>query len=145
MLSMSDNELPEFETGAAFNSGIAYLFELTMIRRKLHETRVEENYHSYFLLCEAYFIALSSEMKIEEDPTKQKSSMMGQQKLMYKKARENDEMLMLMIQQKKKTVPANLINDTKEWELELRQCEKKLGLLMPDKSDPGTALMGGHY
>jgi len=77
MLSMGDNELPEFETGAAFNSGIAYLFELTMIRRKLHETRVEENYHSYFLLCEAYFIALSSEMKNRRRSNQQKSSMMG--------------------------------------------------------------------
>lgn len=133
---MNDEGAPEFETGAAFNSGLAFLYELTMIRRRLHEERVGENYHKYFLLCEAYFIALTSEMKEE---------MIIKQMNKYLEAKDNDSKMLKMMMDKKKSVPVELIDYCKRWEIELRHCEKKCGLLMPDKSDPGMSLMGGHY
>lgn len=121
---------------SAYNSAVQFMFELSGIRKQLHQARWEANTELRYDTLVSYYMALSSRMngsKLKPMQTKHDQYY-----------NEISKELSIYIKGKKRNrrISGRIFGMLDKWEQDLRKDEDYLGLLVPSKSDPAFALGG---
>lgn len=119
---------------SAFNAALEYLYELSTIRKRLHEARINKDFDYWFTLLISYYTALHPRMKKKTE--------------LLTKNEEKFNIIWCDFNKWKisgKPIPNKLIMDFLIWEQDLRDSEDKLGLLMANKDDPAFAMGGTQF
>lgn len=127
-------DIPEGEQ-SAYNSAIQYMYELATIRRQLHEARWSYNIDLRYDVLVSYFQALWPRMT-------------DKLRIFHRKCYNEISQTMsgyYSAKSKQRPFKSNILSMLNEWELQLREAENDLGLLVPNKSDPAFALGGKNY
>lgn len=93
--------------------------EVSILRRELHQCRLEANYKKYCIILLSYFFAIHNHLKLEQDDENQKE---------YRK--------LLHIIKEPKLLDQDAIFALWDWELSLRDQEKDCGLTTKIMNDP---------
>jgi len=109
---------------AEFNSGLAIIYQLDAIEKGMTQATIDKDYAIHYKFLLAYFKTLYPHMKRE---------VREEQMIRFKQMRNNYNTVMLARNKVNAKVPAYLIDDFDDWELELRSIKQKHGLGMPEK------------
>lgn len=127
---MREDEKPE-EEQSEFNSAIATLKRIDIIKKGLIESTVSENHEMQFKYLKAYFKELVSIMNKKDDMTQRKR---------FHEVRKNYYTFKDAIRTGKKSIPGSIIDSFDDWEIELKEMEQQYGMNMPKRQDSRFAL-----
>jgi len=119
-----------------FNGAFSFIEELSTIRRRLHDARLDHNYDAWYNLLVAYYIALSARFA---------TKLQNYHDDMYKECKHQYNIYMSYKAKGKKSVPSEIYDKFFAWEMQLRKAEDKVGLLMKNADDPALAMAGVNY
>lgn len=108
-----------------FNSGLALIFQLDAIEKKLVEATVLGDIDMHYKILVAYFKTLVNQINDKEEAIQIKN---------WEKVRQDYYKIKQLMHLEKK-VPIELSESLDAWEIELRNLKQKHGLGMPAK-DP---------
>jgi len=126
---------------AGWNSASLYTQQLSHIRNILGYAMINEDIDLRFKALKAFFFALTGRCKKIKlkDGTLEKSKQQEHHEKRFKKIKEEYSRFR-QDQKRKKHISTNIITLMDEWEMELRQLEDELGLLMFEQDNPHEAL-----
>lgn len=125
------------EKQSEFNSAIATLKRIDVIKKGLIESTLSKNIDTQWLFLKAYYKELVSVMDDKDDKA---------QRMKFMHTRKAYNEYRNAVRMKKPFIPINILDAIDDWEVELKNIEQRYGMNMPKKADPRFAMAGrGKY